>query len=110
MATLTVQSVSSAGVVPSSLVAAAGGGDQFSNDGNVLLDVANGGGSPITVTIASQRACDQGSTHNTTVTVTNGTTKRIGKFPIDRYNDASGFVQVTYSGVTSVTVGAFKAT
>lgn len=108
MATLSVQSVTAAGVVPAALVAAAGGGDQFSNNGQTVLDVANGGGSPITVTIASQVPCSQGSTHNSTVTVANGATKRIGPFPITRFNDTGGFTQVTYSAVTSVTVGAFS--
>lgn len=107
IATLSVQDVTSAGTVPT-YAAAAGGGDQFSNDGKTYLHVKNGGGSSINVTIASQVACSQGSTHNTVVAVANGAEKMIGPFPPERFNDASGFVQVTYSAVTSVTVGAFQ--
>lgn len=103
MATLSVQDINTAGVTLS-FAAAAGGGDQFSNDGKTLLYVKNGGGGSINVTIASQRACDQGATHNTVVAVANGSEKTIGPFPPERYNDASGNAQVTYSGVTSVTV------
>lgn len=108
MATLAVQSISTAGAVPASLVAAAGGGDQFANNGKTLLDVVNGGVGSITVTVASQTPCNQGSTHNTTVAVPAGETRRIGPFDPSRYNDGNGRVQVAYSGVTSVTVGAFS--
>lgn len=106
MATLSVQDVNTAGATPS-FAAATSGGDQFSNDGKTMLEVKNAGSS-ITVTIASQQACNQGSTHNTTVTVASGGDKMIGPFDPSRYNDANGYVQVTYSAVTSVTVGAFQ--
>lgn len=105
MATLTVQDVTTAGVVPASLVAATVSGDQFQNDGRTMFEVLNGSGGSITVTFASQRPCDQGSTHNTAVAVAASATKRIGPFDPNRYNDANGYVQVTYSGVTSLTVG-----
>ena len=108
MATLSVQQITTAGVVPASLVSAAGGGDQFPNNGKTFFDVANGGGGSIMVTIASQVACSQGSTHNTTVSVAASATKRIGPFDVSRYNDGNGMVQVSYSGVSSVTVGAFS--
>jgi hypothetical protein len=108
MAVLSVQQISTAGVVPATLVAASAGGDSFANNGRTVFDAANGSGAPITVTFASQKPCDQGSTHNTVVSVTNGTTRRIGPFDPSRYNDGNGFVQVTYSAVTSLTVGAFS--
>src|SRR3954471_8190504 len=105
MATLVVQDITTAGQVPSSLVSAAGGGDQFPNDGRTMLEVANGGGGSITVTIASQKPCDQGPTHHPTLAVAASATKRIGPFDPARYNDSNGMVQVSYSGVSSVTVG-----
>src|SRR5436189_260575 len=82
----------------------AAGGDQFSNDGKTYLKITNGGGAPITVTVVAQRPCDQGTIHSIANSVTNATTEVMGPFS-DRYNDALGFVQVTYSGVTTVTVG-----
>jgi hypothetical protein len=103
MATLTVQDVSTAGL-EATYAAAAGGGDQFANDGKTLIHVKNGSVGDITVTIVSQRACDQGSTHNTAVVVTAAEERFIGPFEVSRYNDASGFVQLTYSGVTSLTI------
>ena len=107
MATLTVQDVNSGGAVPT-YAAAAGGGDQFSNDGKTMIHVKNGSGGSITVTVASQVSCSQGATHNTAVAIAAGAEKMIGPFPTDRYNDANGFVQLTYSGVTSLTLGAFQ--
>lgn len=114
MATLSVQTFGTAGAVPS-YSAAAGGGDQFPNttgpqSGDVLLHVKNGGAGSITVTITSQTTCNQGSTHNLAVAVTNGSEKLIGPFDRTRFNDASGNVQVSYSGVTSVTVAALRFT
>lgn len=107
MATLTVTTATSSGILKPALVTAAVGGDQFSNNGRTYLEITNGGASPITVTVASQRACDQGTAHNVTNSVTNATTEIMGPFDPGRFNDASGMVQVTYSAVTSVTVGAF---
>jgi hypothetical protein len=105
MATLSVTSMSPSGTVEPALTAAAGGGDQFPNNGKTYLKVTNGGGVPITVTIVAQRACDQGTIHNIANSVANATTELMGPFS-DRYTDGNGFCQVTYSGVTSVTVGA----
>lgn len=106
MATLAVQTVTTAGL-EATYASAAGGGDQFSNDGTVVLHVKNGSGGDITVTVASQVACSQGSTHNTAIVVTAGEDRFIGPFP-ERYNDASGMVQLTYSGVTSLTIRPLK--
>jgi hypothetical protein len=107
MATLTVNQLLPTGATEPALVAAAAGGDQFSNNSRTYLKVTNGGVAPITVTVVAQRTCDQGSIHSITNSVTNATTELMGPFT-DRYNDASGMVQVTYSAVTSVTVGCFS--
>lgn len=110
-ANLTTQTVTSDFTV--SLVAAAGGGDAFLNDGRTFLVVTNGGGAPITVTVVVQRTsipvAGLGSVTfaSIPVSVTNGTTKWIA-VPSGPYNDANGRVNVTYSGVTSVTVGAVR--
>ncbi len=102
MAVLSVQSVTTAGL-EATYAAAAGGGDSFSNDGKTILHVKNASVGDITVTINSQVACDQGSDHNAAVVVTAGEERFIGPFPA-RYNNASGAVEVTYSGVTTLTV------
>jgi hypothetical protein len=107
MATLTVVDVVKAGVVPT-FVAADVAGDEFVNDGQTMLVVKNDGSGSITVTIASQVQCNQGFTHNTTVTIAAGAEKWIGPLEVTRYNDENSKVQITYSGVTDVTVGAFQ--
>lgn len=106
MASLTVADVNPAGVTPT-FAAATSGGDQFANDGRTFIEVKSSG-APCTVTVASQQACSQGSTHNDTITVASAGDKMIGPFDTNRFNDANGNVQVTYSAVTNITVGAFS--
>lgn len=109
MADITPAVISRAGALVS-LVAAAGGGDAIvGNAGKTYLHVKNGGGSSITVTLPfnSTAVVDGQAATSKTVTVANGTEKVIGPFPPSLYNDVNGKVQVTYSGVTTVTVGAF---
>jgi hypothetical protein len=105
MATLAVDDITSAGSVPAALVAASGGGDQFQNDGKTILTITNGSGAPITVTVVSQVACNQGTIHPNTIVVAAGATKRAGPFDPQRFNDGAGYCQLTYSVVTSLTVG-----
>jgi hypothetical protein len=89
-------------------VAAASGGDQFRNDGNTLFYVNNGGGSPINVTIAAQFVAGDLPLTDQVIAVTNGTAKLIGPFPPRLFNDAQGLLNITYSGVTTVTVLAVR--
>lgn len=86
--------------------AATAGGDAIYSDGHTAIHVINGGGSPINVTIVSQEPCDQGYTHSQVVAVGNGSNEWIGPFATDRFTDANGLVQISYSAVTSVTVEA----
>jgi hypothetical protein len=110
MAQLAVTNVTLAGVLKPALSAAAGGGDTVpvSND-HTWVEVANGGGSPITVTLTDPQTTPSGSAAtNPSTSVTNGTTKLI-RLPSSLVNAATGLVSVGYSGVTTVTVGAFTA-
>lgn len=107
MATLTVGTIVRTGTA-TALVAAAGGGDQFANDGNTYFEVNNGGGSPITVAFVVQRTVDGLAVTNPGGSVTNGTRKRFGPFKTGIFNNANDRVEVTYSDVTSVTVEAVK--
>jgi hypothetical protein len=113
MAVLSVQKIVAGGLVPS-LAAAAGGGDSWQNTGNEFLEVANGGVGSINVTIAAQAGACQpygvtNAAHDVVVAVGAGVTKRIGPINPVAYNDSNGRAQITYSGVTSVTVGVFAA-
>lgn len=113
MAALTVQTVDRSGFsLLANDVAAAGGGDYFANTGAEFLYINNAGVGSITLTIAfaSTATVDGQSATNRTVAVANGTEFLVGPFPTHLYNDANGRVQLTYSGVTSVTVAALKLT
>lgn len=105
MATLTVQAISRAGLEPT-LQAAASGGDQFANTGREFVRIDNGGGSAVTVTVTTPQTVDGLAVADRTVSVPAGETRLVGPFPTANYNDASGRVQLAYSGVTSVTVAA----
>src|SRR4051812_21566790 len=107
MATLVATTLSASGTVEPTPAAAAGGGDQVLWGPGVRIKVVNGAGSPITVTIPAQVPCDQGSTHNITNAVANGTSEFMGPFT-ERYKDSNGYVQITYSSATSVTIYAFQ--
>jgi hypothetical protein len=108
MATLTVQDINRTGITPT-YAAAAGGGDQFANNGRTFTQIKNTSGGNITVTFVTQTTIDGLSVTDLTVVVplTSGD-KMTGPFPPDIYNDANGFLQMTYSGVTNLTVGAFR--
>lgn len=89
-------------------VAAAGGGDTFVNNGDVLFYIFNGDGSDMTVTFVTAGTTSQGiAIADVAVTVAAGAEKVIGPFDPSVFNGASG-VSVTYSAVTSVTVRPIK--
>ena len=109
MAALTVQTSLLAGVVKATLVAAATGGDTFVNEGKTIFEVVNGGGAGITVTVTGQRDVHFDTSTTKTVSVGAGVTTLIGPFPVGNFNvEATEAVSITYSGVTTVTVGAFS--
>lgn len=104
MATLSVQTAAITGTVVT-YASAAGGGDDFPNDGRVMFHVKNADASSKTVTINSITACDQGFDHDLAIVVANGTERIIGPFTVARFGASVG---VTYSAVTSVTVAVLK--
>ena len=108
MATLTTLSGVQAGVALTT-TAATGGGDACECGPQNWLYVNNGGGSPITVTLAvpSSLSPYSGMTYtNVAVTVTNGTAKLI-PVGVQFRDPVTGLCTITYSAVTSVTVAAF---
>lgn len=107
MAVLTVQQVVRAGLEPV-FAAAAGGGDEFVNTGVEYLEVINGSGADITVTIVTPNTVDGLAVTDRAVVVTAGERRKIGPFPTSIYNNSNSKVNVTYSSATSVTVGLFK--
>lgn len=107
MATLAVQAVLQSGIVPT-FTAASAGGDLFPNDGRTYLHIKNGGAGAVTVTVDSFTPCSYGFDHDIVISIPAGAERIIGTFPPNRFNNDSSMVSVSYSGVTSVTVAAFR--
>lgn len=103
MATLAVQTVVRAGIIPT-YAAAAGGGDVFPNSGEEFIHVKNGHSAPITVTVVSQSTVDGLAVADRAVVIANASEKMIGPFPASVYNDANGRVNLTYDLVTALTI------
>jgi hypothetical protein len=106
MATLTAIVPTVAGVSLGS-AAAAGGGDKFLNTGNELLYIKNGGGSTITLTLDAQTVSGLTIT-DPTVSVAAGAEKIVGPFDPRYFCDANGYLNLSYSAVTSVTVAVIQ--
>lgn len=105
MALLPLQAVKPAGEV-TDYVAATAGGDTLQPGDNVVLRV-KAGATPVTVTIASYRPCDQGGTHNAGGVVAANTEQEFGPLPGNRFaNPTTGLVDVTYNQVATITVAA----
>src|SRR5436853_540222 len=104
MATLTVQRPALTGITPS-YAAAAGGGDVFANDGYTVAHIKNASVGSITVTAAAPGAFNAA----VAVAIPAGEERIIGPFTDkQRFNNGSGQVALTYTGVTTLTVGIFR--
>ena len=106
MATLTAIVPTYAGVSLGA-TSAAGGGDKFVNTGSELLYIKNGGGSTITLTLDAQTVAGLTIT-GPTVSVAAGAEKIVGPFDPRYFTDSSGFLNLSYSAVTSVTVAVIQ--
>ena len=114
MATLAVESTSRAAggsVLDVTLNTAAGGGDVFPNDGKTVLVIENGSGGDITVTVGGGTNPANGKAYAAEDhIVVAGDSCIAGPFNPGDYNNSSGQVALTYSGVTSLTVGVVSLT
>jgi len=113
MAILTVTTVGrgASAVNPDGVaVAAAGGGDSFVNTGVEFLYIKNAGVGAMTLTypFVTTLSVDGQDPPDPSISVTNGQNRLIGPFPVHLFNDTNGRVNLTYSGVTSVTVAPLK--
>lgn len=86
--------------------AAAGGGDKWLNTGAEHFVAVNASGGDITITFAwgVGGAIDGQVPTARTYKVLAGHTAVVGPFPTQFFNDANGYLGVTYSGVTTLTV------
>ena len=99
--------------VAQTLAAANGGGDSFPNTGKELIAIKNAGGGSINLTVvASGQVCNYGSgspTHDAVIAIPNDSViYLVGPFATLRFNDTNQRAQLTYSGVTSVTIAIFS--
>lgn len=108
MATLPTQVVAIGGLNPA-FVSAAGGGDKCECGERMILHVKNGGGSPITVTLAATGAVRGQVATSPTVSVPAAGERMIGPLPVELLAGAvDGLCAISYSGVTTVTVAAIR--
>lgn len=108
MATLTTQNITTAGITPS-YVAAAGGGDKVVPGAGTFVHVKNASGGSITVTLVTPSTVDSTlAVGDRAIAVGAGAEAQIA-VPDTLYRDpADGLASITYSGVTSLTIGCFR--
>lgn len=106
MATLTVIVPTYSGVNLGP-VAAAGGGDKFVNTGNELIYIKNASGVSINLTLDAQAVAGLPIT-DPVIAVAAGAEKIVGPFDPRYFTDASGFLNLSYSAVTSVTIAVIQ--
>jgi len=113
MAVLTVNQIAAAKQAQA-LAAANGGGDSFPNTGKEFIAVRNAGAGAITLTVVAQGdPCSlevaASPAHDGVYSIPNDSATYVfGPFKPKRFNDVNGRAQVTYSGVTSVTIEIFS--
>lgn len=107
MATLTLQDVSTAGTAPT-YSAAAGGGDSVPYDPNGFVHAKNGSGSAITVTVAVPGTTFGQNNPDVAKSIAAGGDALI-KMARGMVNSSTGLIDLTYSGVTSLTLAALRA-
>ena len=106
MATFTKQTIDRDGVQPT-YNSVAGGGDEFSNDGRIVIHVKNDNASACNVTIVTPATVDGLAVSDRVVTVPAGEERIIGPFPQTTYSDANGIVSLTWSITSSVTCAVY---
>lgn len=106
MADLAVQQVTLAGLTATER-SIASGGDKFVNDGQTRVTFINKSTSAVaTVTVASQVKCNQGETHNLTITVPASSQETLPVLAPSRFNDKAGKVNLSYSGTALTSLKA----
>lgn len=111
MALLATQSITSAGLTPTT-TAASVGGDTVApvslSDDRTILYVNNGSASAITVTIADPGKTPAGNAGTAPAISVAATTAMYIPIAPGSINPATGLVSITYSAVATVTVAALR--
>lgn len=110
MATLTILTpVSTAGTLLGAAACAAGG-DQMLNDGRTILYFKNTDVGTVTITAVTSSTVAGLAIADVAFTLIQNAERVIGPFEPRYWNDASGYVLLTYSAVTALTVAAIRVT
>lgn len=111
MSVITVQTLTTVGLV-TSYTAAASAGDEVKNNGHIFLHWKNAEAVDNVITIASQFSpVPKGlATIDISITVTALGEKMAGFFDKTAYNDSSAYLQMTYTTHTGLTVAAISVT
>jgi len=88
--TLAVTAVTDSGVQEVAKTTGIADGHMFANDGRTWIEVTNSGSATRTLTIQTQKTFNGFALADRTVSITDGTTKKIGPFPTDIYNVQAG--------------------
>ena len=109
MATLSVQTIVAAGLDPT-YAAAAAGGDKLAPGPTTFLHVVNGGGAPITVTVAAPGNFYAAVANPDLAVTVDASGEKMIPVPVTPFADPadSGLAAITYSAVTTVTVAALR--
>lgn len=104
MATITATRLASAGIdFTADGTAAAGGGDQVKSRKDLILAFQNLDASSTTVTIVTQGTADGNDVDDVEIAVAADDTA-MAVISGSLYQDANGFIQITYSSATSLSV------
>lgn len=108
MAVLVTQKTTASGLTPS-FQSAASGGDSYEPASNTFLYLKNGSGSPITVTIVTTATIYGQPISNVSVVVPAGGESLAGPYdPGMVAQPGSSLANLTYSGVTNLTVAVIQ--
>lgn len=109
MSTLAVVPSAPTGIeVVAAAAGCAAGGDIFPNTGRELAIFTNASGSPINVTIVTPGTLDAHAIADRVVAVGANSTKAIGPLKPGTYNNPTGYVSMTYSTNTGLSVSILQ--
>lgn len=108
MALLTAQQAAVTGTLVTYAAATVTVGDTCAPDDHTCFEIINASGSPITATLTVPGTTFGQANPDVAVTVTNGTTKRIGPLVAGLADPTTGLCQVICSSITSITIAAVR--
>jgi hypothetical protein len=107
MASLTANKFSFDGVVESYTPCDVAG-DSIINYGKTIVVFKNTGGSSRTITLVSQKPCNQGHNHDAVYTLDAGDEIVIGPIATGFYNNGSSQINFTYDSVVGLSITAYE--